>query len=194
MLHCTLVKTASKNPWTIFVYNQLANPSQSILQCACHNHSNTEKNFPCKKADVLQKRTMDRGQSKKIVVWWKAKTRHKATIEKQDLIGFNEKPPYLLASELSISWEVSHGRGYSLNKRFCWILSHSQVFPRVKVSRLESSQWTTRVATPPCRADMSKILKTVEVRWSYITRGQGRMWIIVDKQKTPWSSKKNYQT
>ena len=35
---------------------------------------------------------MDRGQSKKkLLIWWKVKTLHKATIEKQDLIGFNEK-------------------------------------------------------------------------------------------------------
>jgi len=44
---------------------QLANQSRSILQCACHDHSKTEKKFLCKKADVLQKRTMDREQIKK---------------------------------------------------------------------------------------------------------------------------------
>ena len=99
MLHWRLAKTASKNTWTIYFMVQLANQSRSILQCACHDHSKADKNFLSKKADVLQKRTMDRGQSKKkLLVWWKVKTLHKATIEKQDLIGFKENRLKLLNS------------------------------------------------------------------------------------------------
>lgn len=43
------------------------------------------------------------------------------------------------ASELSMLWEVSHARGCSLIELFRWIFSHSMAFPRVKVSRVESS-------------------------------------------------------
>lgn len=92
MLYWTLAKTASKNTWTIYFMVQLANQSRSIVQCACHDHSKTFKKILVQKSRCVVKRRMDRGQSKKkLFIWWKVKTLHEATIEKQDLIGFNEK-------------------------------------------------------------------------------------------------------
>ena len=53
---------------------QLANQSRSILQCACHDQSKTEKKkFLCKKADVLEKEQWTGGKVKKIVHMMKSK-------------------------------------------------------------------------------------------------------------------------
>ena len=100
MLHWTLAKTASKNTWTIYIYGTTGQSKSICSTMRLSRSQQSWKKISCAKKQMFCKKEQWTGGKvkKKLLIWWKVKTLHKATIEKQDLIGFKENRLKLLNS------------------------------------------------------------------------------------------------